>query len=80
MSLPLWDPVAVPPGTTLVDVNSLEPEAHRVAHQALALELWLEETGEPFVERDWNEGEGMFVVVEDATGDIVGITIIVDPE
>jgi hypothetical protein len=79
MSIPLWDPIAVPPGTTLVDINTLTPDAERLKYQALALDLWLEETGEPFGERDWNVGEGMFVVVDDATSDVVGITIIVDP-
>lgn len=82
MSLPLWDPITLPPNLTLVDINSLTPESKRHECQAVALELWITETGESvedFAARDWSDDEGMFVAY-DAAGDIVGIVIMTDVE
>lgn len=76
-SLPLWDDIELPPNFTLRDINGLEPEDLRTEMQALALELWVEETGEPWDDvatRDWNVDEGIFVVL-DGDGEIVGVYI-----
>lgn len=77
MSLPLWDPIDLPPSYTLVDINSLE-EPLRAEMQAEALRLWIDETGEPFAVREWDDNEGIFAVYED--GEIVGISIMTDVE
>lgn len=77
MSFPLFDPIDLPPNHRLVDVNSL-PDEECVKHQAAALALWVEETGEDTPIRDWNDNEGIFVVYEG--DDIVGIAIIMDVE
>ena len=79
MALPLWDPIALPPDYTLVDINSLTPESFMQEMQAQALQLWVDETGEPFGERDWSDDEGIFAVY-DGGGDVVGVVIIVDVE
>lgn len=80
MAIPLWDDIPIPPGHTLVDINGLTPESLKLQRQGDALTLWIDETGEPFAERDWNDDEGIFVIVEDATGEHIGIQIIVDVE
>jgi len=80
MSLPLWDPIQMPPDYTLVDINSLEPEELRQSMQSQALALWLAEIGEEpgaSIVREWSHDEGMFAVY-DAANTIVGITIISD--
>ena len=41
MSLPLWDPIELPPDHTLIDINSIEPEPLRLQLQARALELFV---------------------------------------
>ena len=76
--LPLWEPIPLPPGHTLVDINGLTPQSLMLQRQGEALALWVEETGEPLADREWSDDEGIFVVVEDATGEHVGITIVVD--
>lgn len=80
MSIPLWDPIAIPPGHTMVDINGISPPELQLELQGEALQLWLDETGDPFEERDWSDEEGMFAVYEDASGDIVAVTIIVGVE
>lgn len=81
MSLPLWDPIEVPPDTTLVDVNAIEDDDLRLQLQGEALDLWIEEQGlsyEDQIVREWSEDEGVFAVYED--GEIVGLTFIVGVE
>lgn len=79
MSLPLWDPIDVPPGYTLIDINGVEPDELKFSLQAEAVRLWMDETGDdPFQNpRPWSDEEGMFAIV-DANDEIVGVTIIVD--
>lgn len=83
MSLPLWDPIDVPPGMTLVDVNSIADEDERMSLQAQGLALWIESQGmsldDDEVVRDWSDSEGMFVL-QDAGGDNVGIVLLVEVE
>ena len=82
MALPLWDDIELPPDHTLVDINGLEPESLRLEMQGRALELWIAEVDadvEDFVERDWNDDEGIFAIY-DADDVIVGIQIITDVE
>ncbi len=93
MALPCFDEIPIPPDTTLVGVCKLSL-TEMVLYQGHALEYWQRETGEdPFQEgRDWNDNEGIFVVVEDpvvvvddlfdlaASGSIIGIAIITDIE
>ena len=81
MALPLFDPIQIPPDAVLVDVHSLTPDAEREKYQGLALELWIEETGEgpeDFAARYWDDNEGIFVVKEGDT--IVGVAVITDVE
>ena len=83
MTLPLFDPIDLPPGTILVDVNSL-PDGKREECQGLALQLWMDETGEgpdEFAAREWDDNEGIFVVTEDGTLDtIIGLVVVTDVE
>ena len=82
MSLPLWDPIALPPDWTMVDVNAIEPEAERQRCQAGALEAWLEEEGLTYADevvREWSDDEGAFVIV-DADGEKVGFAFILEEE
>lgn len=74
MALPLWDPIELPPDATLVDVNSIADEVLRGTLQALALEAWIEDTGEDPTARDWRDDEGIFAVYVD--GEAVGVTIV----
>lgn len=81
MGLPLFDPIEIPPETTLVDVNTIEDDDERQQYQALALELWVEEENggdwnlDP---REWSDNEGIFVVEED--GEAIGVAIVLDVE
>jgi hypothetical protein len=78
MSLPLWDPIELPPDTVCVDINSIEPESLRVELQAEALAAYLDDEGVDDVVRDWSDDEAMFAVYE---GDeIVGVVLIVGVE
>jgi hypothetical protein len=80
MSIPLWDPIDIPPEFTLVDVNAIEPEDERLRCQAGALDAWLEEEGLDYTDevvRDWSSDEGAFVVV-DTDGNKVGFTFILE--
>ena len=77
MMLPLFDDISLPPNTTLVDVNSL-PNPEREQYQGLALQLWVDETGEEPPVREWDDNEGMFVVYE--SGTVIGVAIITDVE
>ena len=82
MSLPLWEDIELPPDFTLRDINGLEPESFRTEMQALALELWVEETEEPWDDvatRDWSDDEGFFIVL-DGSAEIVGILIMTGVE
>jgi len=76
--LPLWDPIALPPDSSLVDINSIEPESLRVELQAQALEAYLDDVGVDAVVRDWSDAEGMFAVYED--DEIVGVVLIIGVE
>lgn len=81
MSLPLFDPIELPPDFVLIDINSIEDEDERQQYQALALELWVEEEndGDWVVEpREWHDDEGAFLVTQD--GDPIGIVIVYDVE
>jgi len=84
MALPLFDSIALPPDSTLVDVNTVADDVEREGYQALALEHWIEETEGAslldFVEREWDDNEGIFIVVDDASGDVIGVAIILDVE
>ena len=40
----------------------------------------LDETGEPMADREWSADEGIFVIVDNATGEHIGIQIIVETE
>lgn len=82
MSLPLWDDIELPPDFTLRDVNGLEPESLRQEMQGLALQLWVEETEEPWDDvatREWSDDEGIFAVF-DGDDEIVGIYIMTGVE
>lgn len=77
MSLPLWDPIELPPDFTLIDVNSIEDEDERLLRQSQVLEM-LDEN--PFENpREWSDDEGMFLVL-DASGAKVGLALILDTE
>ena len=76
--MPLWDPIALPPDSSLVDINSIEPESLRVELQAQALEAYLDDVGVDDVVRDWSDAEGMFAVYED--DEIVGVVLIIGVE
>ena len=75
MSLPLWDPIDVPPDWTLVDINSIEDDDERQECQAKAMQAWLD-AGEE-IPREWDDNEGIFVV-RDLSGEVVGIAIVLD--
>jgi hypothetical protein len=84
MSLPIWDPIELPPDYTLVDINSLDPEPLLQEMQARALQEYMNELElgpEDFMEivRDWNDEEGIFAVFN-TDDEIVGVTLIVDVE
>ena len=82
MSMPLWEDIELPPNFTLRDINGLEPESFRQEMQGLALQLWVEETEEPWDDvatREWSDDEGMFVVF-DGDDEIVGIYIMTGVE
>jgi hypothetical protein len=82
MPLPLWDDISLPPDFLLRDINSLEPETLRKEMQALALELWIEETGESWeglAVREWSDDEGIFAVI-DGDEEIVAIYIMTGVE
>jgi len=76
MSLPLWDPIELPPDHTLIDINSIEPEPLRLQLQARALELFAEVTGEdPTIDpRAWSDEEGCFAIYVGA--EIVGVSLV----
>lgn len=82
MSLPLWDPIHLPPDFTLVDVNSFADEDERTEYQAAALDAWITENGLESgagVVRDWNDEEGAFIVM-DSDGNKIGVVFIMEPE
>ena len=82
MSLPIWDPIELPPTYTLVDINSLDPEPLLQEMQARALAEYIEETGtswEDLQARDWSAEEGIFAVY-DTDNEIVGVALILDVE
>lgn len=82
MSLPLWDPIHLPPDFTLVDVNSFADEDERTEYQAAALDAWITENGlesGAVVVRDWNDEEGAFIVM-DSDGNKIGVVFIMEPE
>ena len=82
MSLPLWDPIHLPPDYTLVDVNAIEDDDERAACQAKVLDTWRDEEGlaiEDEVLREWDDNEGAFIVF-DGDGVAVGVAIILDVE
>ena len=81
MSLPIWDPIELPPDTVCVDINSIEPESLRVKLQADALEAYLLEIDaapDSEVVRDWSDEEGIFAVYED--GEITGLVLLLEVE
>lgn len=80
MSLPLWDPIALPPDHTMYDINGLPEGLEKWNLQHQAVELWMAETGEnPFENpRPWSDEEGMFYVVNDLTGQTVAVALITD--
>ena len=93
MSLPLWEDIELPPNFTLRDINGLDDTPRTDAEgepmpslctemQALALQLWVEETEEPWDDvatREWSDDEGMFAVL-DGDDEIVGIYIMTGVE
>lgn len=81
MALPLWDPIDIPPGTTLVDVNSLTPASLREQMQGEVLTAWVAAQGLSWADvppRPWADNEGAFIVYENETA--VGVVIIFDVE
>lgn len=82
MALPLWDPVAVPPDFTLVDINSIVDDDERMSLQAEALDVWIESQGMSYddaIAHDWSPSEGMFAL-RDLLGSYVGIVLLVEVE
>lgn len=81
MSIPLLDPIELPPDWTLVDVQTLE-DAERDRLQGDALGAWADEEGldlGELVDRNWDPNEGIFAVL-DGVGDLVGVSIVWDVE
>lgn len=76
MSLPVWDPIDIPPSVTLIDANGLVPEELKQQVQAEGLQIWLDQNRGQMVIREWQEGEGIFAVYDD--GILVGVTLILD--
>jgi len=76
MSLPIFDPISLPPNAVLVDVNSIADDVERAKFQALALGAWIDATGtyEDFEPREWSDDEGIFVCYED--GVAIGVAIV----
>ena len=80
MTLPIFDPIDLPPDTVLIDINSID-EPQRSQYQAAALMGWAEEVGSDDIlelMRDWADNEGVFVVEEN--GERIGLTIVLDVE
>ena len=78
MSLPLFDDIDLPPNAVLVDVNGIEDLELRQQYQGAALGAWGEATGEALPVRDWDDNEGIFVVME--SGVAIGVAIVTDVE
>lgn len=83
MSLPLFDPIEIPPDTTLVDVNAIEDPEERQICQAAAFALYVDtELGGDWSAvppRPWDPNEGAFCVL-DEDGTPIGIVLIFDVE
>ena len=81
MSIPVFDPIQLPPNHVLEDINGIADEEERQTLQAAALEYWMEDMGEDPLDaggRDWSDNEGIFAVCDTTTGDCVGIAIVTD--
>jgi len=82
MSIPLFDPIDLPPGYVLMDVNGL-PDDERNHWQGVALQIHLDEVFEDptdFEPIEWSDDEGIFVICEIATEEIVGVAIVTGVE
>ena len=65
------------------DINGLEPTELREHMQGDVLEQYLTDTGtDPadVLDREWSDEEGIFVIRETATGEIVALAYIIEVE
>lgn len=75
MSLPLWDPIDLPPDWTLIDINSIDDEDLRLKLQGEIMQAWLDDDGD--IPREWSANEGIFAVY-DSANELLGVALMLE--